>query len=214
VSLVELSLGAFLSEVASDSPAPGGGSAAALAGATAAALCDMACALTVGRDKFKDVREDIQGAQETARRLGARLRELVEEDAQAFLAISAARKLPRATEAEREARGRATQEAVLAAAKAPLETLESVRLLAGVAELAAEKGNPSCITDVGSAAELIRAAAMAASWNVRVNLPSLDDELMRQRLRSAAGKALNETLETVARIDGMVEARLEERSDS
>jgi methenyltetrahydrofolate cyclohydrolase len=214
VSPIEMSLSAFLSEVASNSLAPGGGSAAALAGATAAALCDMVCGLTLGREKFKAAWKELQEAQAAARRLGGRLRKLVEEDAQAFLAISAARKLPRATEAERLARGQAVQEAVLAAARVPLETLESVALLAALAAQAAEKGNPACITDAGSAAELIRASAVAAAWNVRVNLPLLADGEARRTLGAAAARALKEALDVVAGIERTVDVRLGDWSET
>jgi formiminotetrahydrofolate cyclodeaminase len=214
MKLVEMSVEGFLSELGSDSPAPGGGSAAALAGATAAALCVMVCRLTLGREKYRSVWAELEEARAGAERLGARLRALVDEDAEAFLAVGAARKLPRETESDRAVRERAVQAAVLRSASVPLETLQSIALLAGPAVTAVERGNPGCVTDAGSAALMIRAGALGAAWNVRVNLPLLKALAERQRLQAAVSKALSEAVEAAVKIEDIVEKRLSERSES
>jgi glutamate formiminotransferase/formiminotetrahydrofolate cyclodeaminase len=144
--------------------------------------------------------------------LGARLRDLIDEDAQAFNSVVASRKLPRATEEQKAARERAIQDGTVRSARVPLETLETLALLADLAALSAEKGSPGCITDAGSAAQMIRAGAVAAAWNVRVNLPSVRDVKLKEALGSDAARVLEGIVKTVERIDAMVEQRLNERS--
>jgi formiminotetrahydrofolate cyclodeaminase len=212
MKLLDMTTRSFLDELGSASPAPGGGSAAALAGAIAASLCEMVCRLTLSRETYKDVWVVMEEAQVRAGSLGSRLRELIEEDAQAFNSVMAARKLPRGTEEQKAAREGATQEGALRSARVPLETLQSLSPLADLAVLCAELGNAGCVTDAGSAAQMIRAGATAAEWNVRVNLPSVRDANLKEELRSNARSLLEGIMKTVARVDAMVEKRLNERS--
>jgi formiminotetrahydrofolate cyclodeaminase len=212
VKLSELTVHDFLAELGSDSPAPGGGSVAALAGALAASLCQMVSGLTLGRETYKDAWAVMREMHARAASLGARLRELIDEDAQAFNSVMAARKLPRATQEQKAERERAIQEGTIRSARVPLETLGSLALLADLAALGAEKGNSGCVTDAGSAAQMIRAGASAAAWNVRVNLPSVGDAKLKEQLGSDAARALAGIIETVERVDAMVEKRLNERS--
>jgi len=212
MKLSEMTVEAFLAELGSDSPAPGGGSAAALAGAIAASLCEMVCRLTLGRETYKDAWVVMEEAQVRAASLGSRLRELIEEDAQAFNSVMIARKLPRGTEDQKAARERAIQEGTLRSARVPLETLEYLAPLADLAGLCAEMGNPGCLTDAGSAAQMIRAGAVAAEWNVRVNLPSVRDAKVREELGRNAAGLLEGIMKTVGQVDAMVEKSLNERS--
>jgi methenyltetrahydrofolate cyclohydrolase len=202
----------FLAELGSESPAPGGGSVAALAGAIAASLCSMVSGLTLGRDRYRDSWGAMEEARTRADRLGARLRELMDEDTSAFNSVVAARRLPRATEAEKAFRERAILEGTLRSAQVPLETLQSLSSLAELAALAAERGNPGCMTDAGSAAQMIRAGAIAAAWNVRVNLPSLADADLRARLESDTARILGGVIDKITRVESMVETRLGDRS--
>ncbi|MBE3040910.1 MAG: cyclodeaminase/cyclohydrolase family protein, partial [Chloroflexi bacterium] len=96
MNLTDMTVKEFLSELASDSPAPGGGSAAALAGASGAALCAMAARLTLGREKHRDAWKEMEGLRDEASGLGERLCALVDEDAGAYAAVVAARRLPKA----------------------------------------------------------------------------------------------------------------------
>ena len=202
----------FLAELGSSSPAPGGGSAAALAGAIAASLCQMVSGLTLSRDAYKDAWPVLQEARARAESLGSRLRELIDEDAEAFNSVMAARKLPRGTEEQKAARERAIQAGTLKSARVPLETLEYLAPLADLAAVCAEMGNPGCVTDAGSAAQMIRAGAAAAAWNVRVNLPSIRDAKLKEELGSSAAKFLEGIMKTVQQVDVMVEQSLNERS--
>jgi glutamate formiminotransferase/formiminotetrahydrofolate cyclodeaminase len=208
VKLLRMTTEELLGELSSDSPAPGGGSAAALAGAVAASLCQMVCRLTLGREKYRDAWPDIEKAGTEAGLLGTRLRRLVDEDTAAFDSVVAARRLPKSTGAEKAARDTAIQSAVSRAAQAPLETLESLAALSAIALLVVEKGNPGCMTDAGTAAEMIAAGARSASWNVRVNLPGLRDVAARHRLAADAAAALATAVETVERARAAVDVRL------
>jgi formiminotetrahydrofolate cyclodeaminase len=208
VNLMQLTVEDFLRELASDSPAPGGGSAAALAGAAGGALCAMVARLTLGREKFRNAWPDMEGLLKEAEELVERLRALVDEDAEAYASVVAARRLPKDTEAERSARGAALGPAVLRSARVPLETLTILQRLAGCAGRAVERGNPSCLTDAGSAAQMIRAAAMAASYNVRVDLPDLADPQAREQIRALAVEALTAVQKTVEEIERAVDRRL------
>jgi methenyltetrahydrofolate cyclohydrolase len=208
MKLLEMTVENLLAELASNSPAPGGGSAAALAGAAAASLCRMVSALTLGREKLSAAWPAMEKAGSAALRLGAALGRLVDRDTEAYNGVMAARRLPKATPAEKSVREAALQAAVGLAARVPLETLRSIAELSAVALTVAEQGIPGCATDAGTAGELIAAGARAASWNVRVNLPGLQDLPARDRLAADAAAALAETLQAVERIRVVVEKHL------
>jgi len=210
MKFAQMSFDAFIQELASESPAPGGGSAAAMAGAMAAALCAMVSRLTVGKEKYREAWAGMEEVKREADALAPRLLGLADEDTAAFRAVMSARRLPRGTDAERAARERAIREAVLKSAEVPLETLKSARSIARLAAAAAERGNPNCITDAGTAAQMARAAAMAAAYNVRVNLPGVADSGLRARIASETSDALEEVRQAVERLERAVESRLEE----
>jgi len=209
MKLTELTVEKFLGELGSPSPAPGGGSVAALAGALAAALCRMVSSLTVGKESLKDSWEEMDRVGRESARLEYRLRELVDQDTQAFGKVVDARKLPKATDQEREVRSRAIGEAALASASVPLATLETLRELSVLALSAADRGNPACVTDAGSASQLIRAGATSAAYNVRVNLPSVGNPVAREELRARTAKVLQEVMDESQRTENIVDARLQ-----
>lgn len=208
MNLPNLTVKAFLDELASASPAPGGGSTAALAGALASALCGMVARLTLGREKLRDRWPAMEEVAAEADRLRARFLGLVDEDSEAYLSTVAARKLPKGTDDERTARERAVTTAVLRSARAPLETLLLANEAAGLAARALEQGNPSCVTDAGSAAQAARLAAEAAAWNVRINLPDIPDPAERARLAHETDAALAAVRVGTDRIALAVESRL------
>ncbi|HUJ75748.1 MAG TPA: cyclodeaminase/cyclohydrolase family protein [bacterium] len=209
MKLTELTLEKFLCELGSASPTPGGGSVAALAGALAAALCRMVSVLTVEKESLKDSWREMEKVGQESARLEGRLRELVDQDTQAFRKVMDARKLPKATEPERQVRSRAIQEAALASASVPLETLETLRELSILALSAADKGNPACVTDAGSASQMIKAGAISAAYNVRVNLPSVGSSVAREELRARTAKVLQEVMDESQRTENIVDARLQ-----
>ncbi|RMF47000.1 MAG: hypothetical protein D6755_05825, partial [Anaerolineae bacterium] len=167
---------AFLDDLASSAPAPGGGSAAAHAGAMAAALVAMVARLTVGRKKYADVKERMWQIIEEAEEKRAALTQAVQEDAAAFEGVMAAFKMPKGTSEEQNRRKQAIQEATLQAAKVPLGVAHMVVDVLDLVAQVAELGNTNAITDAGTAAALSKAALSGASLNVRINLTSLDDQ--------------------------------------
>jgi formiminotetrahydrofolate cyclodeaminase len=173
--LVDLTVSAFDAEVASVSPAPGGGSAAALAGSVAVGLVAMVCRLSLGRDDIAATDEEIHDALERSEQLRCRLLELVDEDTDAFDAVMDAVRMPKAEESERAARGEALTRATLAAAAVPLETLTAARQTLQLAERLAGRANPGAVSDLGVAVHLARAGAEGALLNVEINLSALPD---------------------------------------
>jgi glutamate formiminotransferase/formiminotetrahydrofolate cyclodeaminase len=208
MTLTELDLKGFARELAGDSPAPGGGSVAALAGGLAAALCAMVSRLTLGRDKYKGAAQDMEMVRQKADAASARLLALVDEDAAAYNKVSAAFRMPKGTDEEKAARSEAIQEATKAAASTPLDTLRTTADLCDLCRLAVEKGNPNCITDAGVAAQLIRAAAKGAAYNVQINLSSIKDAVFREHLAKETDELLRRVLEESADLEERVERSL------
>lgn len=163
----------FYDEVASASPAPGGGSVAASAGALCAALTAMVCRLTVGKKQYAAVSEELAGIRDRADTLRHTLTKLIETDKNAFNSVMQAFKLPKTGDELAQARSAAIIKTTIHAARVPLEvmtaTLESLKLCLVVAQ----KGNENSISDAGVAALLGRAAIEGAHYNVRINIKSL-----------------------------------------
>ena len=185
--LTELSVGAFSAEAAADSPAPGGGSAAAVSGSLAAALVAMVCRLSLGRDDLAVSEEELQATLAAAERLRGRFLELVDEDTAAFNAVMDAVRMPKAGEPQRSARSAALAQATLAAAAVPQETLTASAQILTLAGALVGRANPAAASDLGVAVELARAAAEGALLNVAINLGALPpgDEVAELRMASA-----------------------------
>ena len=166
-------LDGWMDELASVEPAPGGGSAAALAGALAAALVAMVGRLTSSRKAYAAVAEEFKGITEEAERLRLELRTLVDEDAESYQGVMAAYKLPKGTEAEVKARTEAVDRALLAAAEVPLRTARAAARVAALARRAAEAGNKNAVCDAGVGALLAMASVTGAGYNVAINVKAL-----------------------------------------
>jgi len=174
--LIDLKVKSFLDEVASESPAPGGGRVAALAGALGAALSAMVCNLTLNKEKFASVHDEIEEVLERCEHTRERLTDIIDKDTEAFNKVMDAIKLPRDTEEEQKKRKKELQKALKGAALVPLET---ARLCAEVIELSkvvAQKGNQNSITDAASSAIIAEAGFKAAILNVKINLASIKDK--------------------------------------
>lgn len=169
-----MTLNDFLSELSSDSPTPGGGSVAALAGASAAALTSMVANLTIGKKKYAEVEDDVRAVLEKTEGLRLELTELMEEDAAAFDKVMVAMKLPKETDEEKAARTEALQAALQDAAMVPLAVMEKCVEVVSLAQTAADKGNRNAVSDAGVAALMGRAGAHAAKLNVMINLGWID----------------------------------------
>ncbi len=181
MSLKDLSLARFIELLASGSPTPGGGSAAALAGALCAALGAMVARLTVGRKKYQDRWAVMEKALAELDELCDRLQGLADQDVEAYNQVMAAFRLPKETEKEKADRDDAVEAAIKAAALAPLETLEALSRLPGPIGTVLTQGNANGLTDAGVAVQLMIAAAKSAAYNVRVNASSLRDRAFAEQ---------------------------------
>ncbi len=208
MSLSQITIGAYLDELASDSPAPGGGSAAALMGALGAALCAMAARLTLGKEKYREAWERMEETLREAEQARARFLELAEEDTRVFLSYMEARRLPKANDEQRRQREKAVREAALRCAQVPLQTLKAIRPVCELAAFAVEHGNPSCMTDAGAAAVALKAGALTAAYNVRTNLPSISDAGERDSLVGETQAVLGKITQTVFGVERMLDERL------
>jgi formiminotetrahydrofolate cyclodeaminase len=181
----ELSVTAFLDALASAAPEPGGGAAAALAGAAGAALVSMVANLTVGKAQYASVRLEMEQTQAAAERLRALLSAAIDRDSEAFRQVMGAYNLPRATDDEKAARTAAIQQALKIASKEPAAVVALCREVATWSRLAAEKGNVQAVSDAAAAAILAEAAAQSAALNVRINLKSITDRAFSDELWAA-----------------------------
>jgi len=209
-SLSELSIRELTARLASGEPIPGGGSAAALAGAMGAALVSMVVELSLGKPDAAAHEATLRDARDAAVLRRDALLDLAEEDAIAYAAVVRARHLPKESEADREARARALRTAMVEAARVPLRTAEVAAEVLGLAHAIAPIGNRNAASDAGVAAQLAAASVRGALLNVRINLPYLAaDEPLRAtapadiaRLEDLAIEQERETLEVVgARIE-------------
>lgn len=189
MKLAEMQVTEFVNLMASDAPAPGGGSAAALEGALGAALTAMVCALTVGKKKYADVQELAVESQKKAEDLKARFVDVMDRDTEAFNAVSAVFAMPKDTDEQKAARKAAMQEALKGCTKTPFEmmqlaceTLELTRSLVG-------RLNASAASDLGCSALSLRAAIQGAWLNVLINISGINDEAFAAEYR-ANGQAL------------------------
>jgi len=167
----------FQSALASSSPTPGGGTAAAVALGQAASLTTMVCDLTLGNDKWSSGWAVAEAAQTVAIPLLNKAGELAQADSDAFDSVMESFKLPKSTDAEKTERRDAIQKATLVAAEIPYETARSaLALMKHLPELA-KRGNGNAVSDVGVAGLLASAAAKGAVFNVEINLGSLPEEM-------------------------------------
>ena len=182
--LLDLTVREFLEVLGSAAPTPGGGAAAALAGAMGAALVEMTASLTVGRPRFAAVEAEAQAILAEAGGLRRRLMEHVEADARAYEQVMAAYRLPKATDEEKARRGEAIQAALVAAAEEPLEAARDCAAVLPLAERSAPILNPQVVSDVRVGAILAHAGLEGAAENVEVNLAMMTDEPARARIAS------------------------------
>jgi len=165
----------FLDELASASPAPGGGSVAALAGALGAALAAMVCNLTIGKKKYADVDEEMKKVLVQAEELRRLFTDLVTKDTEAFNKVMEAYGLPKETDPQKALRSAAIVEATKEATLVPLEVMKHCIDALALAQVVASKGNVNSVSDAGVSALMLHAACESAALNVRINLNALND---------------------------------------
>ena len=174
--LIDKTIVELLAETAGDSAVPGGGSIAALSGASAAALVEMVANLTIGKKNYEDVSDLMIGISEKASLLRVELLEAVDRDADAFSKVMEAFKLPKDTQEEKETRTIKIQSAFKQAAIVPLGVAQKSKVVLDLAKDVVLKGNKNAVTDGAVAGMMARSAALGAIYNVGINLVSIKDE--------------------------------------
>lgn len=198
----------FLGAVASSTPAPGGGSAAAHAGALGAALAQMVAGLTIGKKKYAAVDAEMKELAIRAAALTNTLTALVKRDADAYTTVSTAYALPKDSDDDKAARDRAIQDALTHAADVPLETARACAEVAELALTAAERGNTNAVSDAGVAALLAEAGCKGACYNVRINAASITDAGTAKRLNEECAEIVSRVSGVAAKVAAKVEAAL------
>jgi len=206
--LAELRTDGFVDLLASDAPAPGGGSAAALEGALGAALTAMVCALTVGKKKYAEHWELAEEVRKKALDLKVRFLDVMERDTEAFHAVSAAFGMPKVTEEEKTSRSAAIQWGLEGCTRTPFEMMElSVEALELTASVLG-RSNDSAASDLGVSALCLRAAIQGAWLNVLINIGSLKDRDLAEEYRGKGEALLARALPLADRICETVKASL------
>jgi formiminotetrahydrofolate cyclodeaminase len=173
--LTKKTINGFLDELASSSPAPGGGSVAALAGALGSALTAMVANLTIGKKKYADAEGEMKKILRQAELLRGQFAALIDKDTEAFQKVMEAFALPKETEPQKALRAAAIREATKEATLVPLEVMKHCIDALALAQEVASSGNANAVSDAGVSALMLHAACSGAALNVRVNLKTLDD---------------------------------------
>mgnify|MGYP001150292010 FL=1 len=200
MELKKLEVTAFADLLASDAPAPGGGSTAALEGALGAALTAMVCGLTVGKAKYAASQELVESVREKCAALQVRFLDVMDRDTEAFNAVAAAFALPKGTEEEKAARSKAIQAALRGCIDTPMEMMELAAETLELTESLLGRFNDSAASDLGVAALSLRSAIQGAWLNVRINISSIKDQDLAERSRERGEALLAKALPAADRI--------------
>jgi glutamate formiminotransferase/formiminotetrahydrofolate cyclodeaminase len=207
-SLLKMDLRQFCNETLSDSPAPGGGSVAALMGALGVSLGGMVANLSAGKRGWEDKLKYFSDWAVRAQQLKDELLFLVDEDTAAFNKVMDAFALPKDSAEEKAARSAAIQLANKYAAEIPLRVMETALKSYQLLSEMAEKGNPASISDVGVGLLAMRAGIDGAALNVRINLAGLKDEKLKSELEKKVQKISAESESKFKTIIQIVESKL------
>lgn len=190
--LIDLDVKKYMENLASNLPAPGGGSASALAGAQGISLVMMVAELTVGKEKYSHWEAYCQKAISDGTVIQTNFLKAIDDDTDAYNKVGAAFKLPKNTDEEKAARSRAIQDAIVLATRVPLRTMEISFEALKVAKSLIGKSNPNCSSDIGVGALNLKSALMGAWLNVKINLPGIKDEALRNELFKKGQSMLEE----------------------
>jgi glutamate formiminotransferase/formiminotetrahydrofolate cyclodeaminase len=196
----------LVTEVSRDTPAPGGGSIAALAGALGAGLASMVANLTKAKDDAHS--EHLHNSAEMAHRAKDALILAVDEDTSAFNAYMDARRMPQATEAEKAAREAAMLEGLKAAANVPFQTASLSLDAMKAAAIAVEHGNPASITDGLVGVQMGFAGVRGGIWNVLINLKDIHDAVFNAEMQKRCDLLLDEANSLLGKVVSAGDAKL------
>ncbi len=191
--LVNLNLTEFCDELSTDSPAPGGGSVAALCSAMSGALSAMVSNLTFSKKGYEKVWDEAKELSEIGQNIKERSLVAIDTDTQAFYDMMDAARLPKKTDEDKKVRANAIQEATKKAILVPLETLEIALEAAELAAKVAKIGNANALSDAGVAAITANAAAKSAYLNVKINMSSIEDETFKFDILTKSDEILEKT---------------------
>jgi len=182
----------LIDEVSRDTPAPGGGSVAAIASSLGAALGSMVSGLTISKKQYKAVKEEMCELGEKAQKVKDELIKAVDDDTNAFNLYFAALKMPKGTESEKKARKQAMLDGLKKAVDVPYKTavdsLETIKLCKRIAEI----GNKNSVTDAGVGAEMAMAGLRGAVFNVLINLPGIEDKAFVEEMKKKCDTLVKE----------------------
>lgn len=201
--LIEKSLQDFITLTASSAPAPGGGSASALAGALGAALAEMVINLTVGKKKYADVSEELAALRPRLSQIRVELEKSVDRDTEAFNEVMKAFALPKESEEQIKARTAAIQAATVKATEVPLSVMESCLQAMEIALTVAQKGNRNSASDIGVSGLLLACGLDGAALNVKINLPGLPND---HPFKASASARMAEILSRKAPLANQIQA--------
>ena len=208
--LVDKTVADFIEELASDSPAPGGGSVSALSGALSAALASMVANLTYGNKEYKRQNKTMEEIAVKAQKLKSDYLALIDADSDSFNNYMSAMRLPKKTDEDKAARHAAMQESAKEMTRLPLKSLTLTGELLELAEQLIKKGNQNALSDAGVAAKQAEAAATGAYFNVLINLPQIEDEAFGRETREQAEAALEKARRTSRRLVNLVDKKLKD----
>ena len=173
--LKDLTLSEYLAKTASGEATPGGGSIAALCAAAGAGLTEMVANLTIGKKNYQPVEAEMKKIAGSVSEYRKKFIQAIDEDPEAYNQVMTAYRLPKGTDAEIELRNQAIQEGLKNAARVPMRVAEAAFKMMELAENAIQKGNKNAVTDGLVAVMAARTAALAAIFNVKINLDSITD---------------------------------------
>jgi len=208
MSALQQPLGQFLDELASSAPTPGGGGAAAVMGATGAALLSMVANLTIGKKGLEDVEAEMRTILVESERLRAEMSAMVADDVEAFNRLMASYKLPKETDEQKAERSAAIQSALKGATEAPLACARAAAAVVRLSRRTAEIGNKNVISDAGVGVLAAQASLRSAALNVYINAPSLKDQEFATGAVQELEALLQECGDTSESVYALVKSRL------
>ena len=204
---MEETLQRYLDDLSSVQPVPGGGSTAALSGAMGAALASMVCRITMGKEAYADVQQEIEELLRRTEYLRSRFQQLMQEDIEAYGRLAACYKLPHETSEERKYRTDMIQKQLVEAALVPLEVVECAAELIRCCQRIAEIGSNTVLSDVATGAILASCSGKGASFMVRINVRSLKNDKLVVELGDRLNTALAIIAEDVEQVTNIVGGR-------
>jgi len=198
--LAQKSVAAFAEELGSASPAPGGGSTAALAGALGAALAGMVCRLSAGKPALAPYGDELEDVRASADALRAKLLEAMDRDTEAFLTVSDAFALPKSTDEEKAARSAAIQRGLALCTETPLEVMALAAEALALLDRLPGKFNTAAASDFGVGALALGTALRGAWLNVCINIGSLKDRAAAEGFRQRGEALLAQALPVAERL--------------